>query len=65
MVPNKKSKRWIAYYVKNKAYFTKEGLNKRVVLHELYPHLVDCNGLEPHLSAEEKEANSYGRKFFR
>jgi hypothetical protein len=42
----------------------REGLKKKIVLHELYHHLVDCNGLELHLSVEEKEANSFARKFF-
>jgi hypothetical protein len=65
MVPNKKSKRWVAFYYHNKAYFTKEGLNKRIVLHELYHHLVDCNNLELKLRYEEKEANKYGRAFLR
>jgi hypothetical protein len=65
IVGKKKSNRWIACYNKNKAYFTKEGLNKKVVLHELYHHLVNCKGLELHLSAEEREANSYSRELLR
>jgi hypothetical protein len=60
-VGKKRSNRWVACYNKNKAYFTKEGLNKRVVLHELYHHLIDCDGLELRLSDEEKEANKYSR----
>jgi hypothetical protein len=63
MVPNKKSKRWVGFYNHNKAYFTKEGLNKRIVLHEFYHHLVDCNGLELCLRTEEREANAYARFF--
>ena len=39
----KVGKSCIAYYLEERAYFKKEGLNKRVVLHELYHHLVDCN----------------------
>lgn len=54
----------IAYYLEERAYFKKEGLNKRVVLHELYHHLVDCNDLELRLRAEEREANQYARSFF-
>jgi hypothetical protein len=63
MVGKKKSNRWIACYNKNKAYFTKEGLSKRVVLHELYHHLVECSGLELRSRVEEREANSYAREF--
>jgi hypothetical protein len=65
MVGKKKSNRWVACYNKNKACFTKEGLNKRTVLHELYHHLVDCKALKLHLRVEEKEANNYARVFLR
>jgi hypothetical protein len=65
VVGKKKSNSWIACYDGNKAYFTKEGLNKRVILHELYHHLVDCGGLELLLSNEEKEANAFARHFLR
>ncbi len=34
-----------ACYFKNRAYFTKKGLTKRIVLHELYHHLVCVNDL--------------------
>jgi hypothetical protein len=43
----------------------REGLKKKIVLHEFYHHLVDCNGLKLRLSAEEKEANSYAKEFVR
>jgi hypothetical protein len=65
MVGKKKSNRWIACYNKNKAYFTKKGLNKRVVLHEFYHHLVDCNDAKLQLIAEEKEACLYANEFLR
>lgn len=53
----------IAVYFKNKAYFTKRGLNKRNVLHELYHHLVYVNGFKMTKTTEEKAANSYVRDF--
>ena len=53
----------IAVYFQNRAYFTKRGLNKRTVLHELYHHLVDVNDLEMSDSKEERNANSYVRDF--
>jgi hypothetical protein len=34
-------KGYSGYYLKNKAYFTKRGLTKRIILHELYHHLID------------------------
>lgn len=47
------------------AYFTKRGLNKRTVLHELYHYLVEVNGYDLQNRIEEKEANSYSRDFLR
>jgi hypothetical protein len=53
----------IASYFQNRAYFTKRGLTKRTVLHELYHHLVYVNGLDMHETKEEKAANSYAKDF--
>jgi len=53
----------IAVYFENKAYFTKRGLTKRTVLHELYHHLVYVNGLEFPDRTEERAANTYARDF--
>lgn len=55
--------RWVASYFQNRAYFTKRGLNRRTILHELYHHLVYVNGLDMLRRAEEKDANSYARDF--
>jgi hypothetical protein len=55
--------RCIASYFQNRAYFTKKGLTKRTVLHELYHHLVCSKGLELPVRAEEKEADQYSRSF--
>jgi hypothetical protein len=55
--------RYIAYYFQNRAYFTKRGLTKRTVLHELYHHLVYVNGLEMPKTKEERAANQYARDF--
>ena len=46
------------------AYFTKRGLKKRNVLHELYHHIVEVNGLEMSEAKEEREANRYAKAFF-
>lgn len=64
-VGKRKANGWIACYAKNKAYFTKSGLNKRTVLHELYHHLVYVNGLDMPKTKEEKAANSYARDLLR
>jgi hypothetical protein len=53
----------LAVYFQNRVYFTKRGLNKRTVLHELYHHLVYVNGLEMSQRIEEKAASSYARDF--
>ena len=52
-----------AHYFENKAYFTKKGLKKRNVLHELYHHLVYVSNLEIPERLEEKEANGFSRAF--
>jgi len=51
-----------ACYYRNRAYFTKRGLTKRTVLHELYHHLIDAKGLEKPIRKEEKEANIYAKE---
>jgi len=56
-------KNCIGYYEKNRAYFTREGLNKRIVLHELYHHIICKNDIELSERLEEKEANNYARDF--
>jgi hypothetical protein len=52
----------IAYYFQNRAY-SRRGLTKRTVLHELYHHLVYVNYIELTPTKEEKAANEYSRKF--
>lgn len=54
-----------ACYFENKAYFTKRGLKKRTILHELYHHLAYSKGMDKPERIEEKEANSYAREFLR
>jgi hypothetical protein len=54
-----------ACYYRNSAFFTKRGLNKRNVLHELYHHLVYVNGFDMTKTKEERAANSYARDFLR
>jgi len=53
----------LAVYFQNKAYFTKRGLTKRTILHELYHHLAYVNGLDIPETKEERAANSYARDF--
>jgi len=55
----------IACYEDNKAYFTKRGLNKSNVLHELYHHLAYVDGWEMSERREEMEADRYARKVLR
>ena len=52
-------------YFGNRAYFTRIGLKRGVVLHELYHHLVEAKGLEMPVRVEEKEANVYAREFLK
>ena len=61
----KVGKNYLGAYQKNTACFKKNGLRKRIVLHELYHHLVEVRSLEMPLRTEEKEANYYARHFLR
>ena len=63
-VGKRKSNCWVACYFRNKAYFTREGLKKRIVLHELYHHIIAGRSIELTLRMEEKEANAYAKTFF-
>jgi hypothetical protein len=55
----------VAVYFQNRGYFTKRGLNKRTVLHELYHHLIDAHEIDLSSRIEEKEANNYARAFLK
>jgi len=59
----KVGKNYLGSYLKNTSWFKKTSLRKRIVLHELYHHLVEVKRLELSLRTEEKEANSYARRF--
>jgi hypothetical protein len=54
-----------ACYFENKAYFSKRGLKKSTVLHELYHHLAYSNGIEKPDRIEEKEANNFSKDFLK
>jgi len=60
---HKVGNRYYACYLENKAYFTKKGLRKKTVLHELYHHLVKEKGIELADRLEERQAISYASKF--
>jgi hypothetical protein len=49
----------VACYFENTAYFTKRGLKKQNVLHELYHHLVENKKLDMSERKEEREANRF------
>lgn len=52
-------------YFDNVACFTKSGLNKQNVLHELYHHIVGNFGFEVAEKKEEREANKFAREVIR
>jgi hypothetical protein len=56
---------YLGCYLENHAFFKKEGLTKKIVLHEFYHHLVEVRSLEMPLRIEEKEANAYARHFLK
>ncbi len=51
-----------AQYFEDHAWFTKRGLNKRNVIHELYHHIVEVKELDMSMRKEEKEANLFVRE---
>jgi hypothetical protein len=51
----------IAVYFQNRAYFTKKGLTKRTILHELYHHLTYVNDIDMSTTREERAADSFAR----
>jgi len=53
----------VACYENNRAYFTKRGLNKHYVLHELYHHIAYVKGWDMSVRKEEREANGFVREF--
>ena len=56
-------KEWVAWYYEKQACCKKEGLTKRIVLHELYHHLVETGRYEISLTIEEREAERFSREF--
>lgn len=54
-----------ACYDRNVAYFTKIGLNKSNVLHELYHHIAYVTEWDMGERREEREANKYAGKVLR
>jgi len=58
----KVGKGFVSCYLKNCAYVKRKGLEKRITLHKLYQHLVESNGLELRVKAEERETNNYSKQ---
>ena len=52
-------------YFEGVACFTKKGLNKRNVLHELYHHIVENLGLEIPENKEEREAERFANRIIK
>ena len=61
----KVTKGYVCDYSEGIACFTTKGLNRRNVLHELFHHIVNNNGLEISEKKEEREASSFSRKIMR
>jgi hypothetical protein len=47
------------------ACFTKSGLNRQNVLHELYHHIIDNMGIEISEKKEEKEAERFAKRMMK
>jgi len=58
-------KGYVCEYSEDIACFTKKGLNKKNVLHELYHHIANNKGLEVSEKKEEWEARKFVRAVIR
>jgi len=58
-------KGYVCDYFEGIACFTKKGLYKRNVLHELYHHIVNNKGLEISEKKEEREASGFAKEVVR
>ena len=64
VLDGKKVGEWyLGMYLKNCAYFKKEGLKRKIVLHEFYHHLIETSGIDISINVEEREANNFSKKF--
>jgi hypothetical protein len=61
----KVNKKFLAEYRKSNGYFKKRGLTRRLVLHELYHHLVALKGLKTKRTNEEIEVDRFARQIMR
>ena len=55
----------LACYHRNKAYFSRKGLNESNLLHEFCHFLLEKKSFEMPVGTEEREANNYAREFLR
>jgi len=58
----KVSKGYSAEYFRNNAYFKRGEIRKRLVLHELYHHIVEAKGIVMQRRKEEMLADEFARK---
>lgn len=59
------SKGYSAEYLGNRAFFKRREIRKRLVLHELYHHIVEAKGLKMTIRKEERLADEFARKVMR
>lgn len=59
------SKGYSAEYLGNRAFFKRREIRKRLVLHELYHHIVEAKRLTMPLHEEERRAEEFARKVMR
>lgn len=55
-------KAYSAIYLKNRAYFKRRFVSKRIVLHELYHHIVEAKRITMPLREEERRAEEFARE---
>jgi hypothetical protein len=59
------SKGYLAEYLRNNACFKRREIRKRLVLHELYHHIVEAKGIVFKRREEERLADEFARKVMR
>ena len=65
ILDGRKVRKGKACYYQNVAYFTPKGLNRKVVLHEFFHHLVYCKKMDMTHRPEEQEADLFVKQFLK
>jgi hypothetical protein len=61
VIATRAHKKYAAHYYRSRAYFVKKFLKRKIVLHELFHHLIDQKQITMPLRQEERDAERFAR----